>query len=746
VDKLGEENMNKPSRWGRLLASAVLPMSAMAGNALAQTSDQGLGEVIVTATRTGQTQAQKTPLAITVLSQDQLSASGVANVKDLVGLAPNISVSAITVSPLIYIRGIGSNNVNNGSDPNVTVQVDGVYVARPFGQLTDYLDVARIEVLRGPQGTLYGRNAVGGTLNVISRMPGEDHRTALNLTAGAFNLFQAQGVMSGPIAAKAQGSIAFNYLRHDGYVDNVTPGKSDLNDANRGGVRLQLRLTPTDRIEAVTRADWSTADEHFDNYTHLLAPLSFAPIASSLTGDYTHAALSTEHQNQTDIWGISEDINFKITDDISLRSISALRRSHFSSTFDTDGTEVDVNIGEQADTSRQYSQELALTTNFDHFDGVLGVYYFNERQNSFVHARVPPSVATAAAQSADATAFPVANTESFAGFAQGTYRPIQKIGLTAGVRYTEDEKALDTIVRRTSLNPATPGASLAGFPFAASTRQKFNALTPKFGLDWQATPNAMLYASATRGFKSGGTNYAATNAAFLNYKPETIWSYESGLKSDWFGRRLRVNITAFKYNYKDLQVLQPLAPGIVAINNAATATVTGFEIETMAKPRPELTLTANYSSLDATYDTFTASAVPAGLVSYLTGNARYNAVARTYNASGNEMNLAPKSTFSASAQYDFKVSSGALYVRGDYYWQDRTSYDPSNVGIMFEPAYDLVNLALGFNAANDKWGAQILAKNIADNNYLVGRSGAGSAPAGLAGVPRTITAQLSLKW
>src|SRR6266849_3943976 len=217
------------------LAVAMVPAIAAAQDSAAAPPVQKLEEIVVTATKTGTTVVQKTPLAITVLSGDQLEASGVLNVRDLAQYVPNLSVPMITIVPVIYIRGIGSSNVNNGSDPDVTTQLDGVYIARPFAQLMDFIDVDRIEVLRGPQGTLYGRNAVGGTFNIISRKPSDRLEGDLALTGGSYALVQTQAYASGPIIpGLLQASISGNFIRHNGYTDNITPGAQDVGTADRG--------------------------------------------------------------------------------------------------------------------------------------------------------------------------------------------------------------------------------------------------------------------------------------------------------------------------------------------------------------------------------------------------------------------------------------------------------------------------------------------------------------------------------
>src|ERR1700733_3007107 len=255
---------------GASAQEAVTRTGSIAAPGDASASDVGLEEIVVTATKTGETQLQKTPLAISAFSADQLNNSVVNNVRDLVSLTPSLNVSQATASAQIYIRGIGSNNVFNGSDPDVTVQSDGVYIARAFSQFSDFIDVDRVEVLRGPQGTLYGRNAVGGTINIISRLPSDEFEAKALVAGGTYDQGQAQGYVSGPLVPDLlQGSLSANYLRHDGYVENVVPGQPDVGNANRGGVRGQLRFAPGEVLEATTRLDWSKTDENMDAYSHL---------------------------------------------------------------------------------------------------------------------------------------------------------------------------------------------------------------------------------------------------------------------------------------------------------------------------------------------------------------------------------------------------------------------------------------------------------------------------------------------
>ena len=725
--------------------SVVSAAPIAASDSIAPTNDGSqIGDIVVTATKTGATKAQNTPIALTVFSNDQLTASGVTNIKDLVSLSPSLNLAQTTASAQIYIRGIGSNNVFNGSDPDVTVQVDGVYLARAYAQFADYIDIERIEVLRGPQGTLYGRNAVGGTLNVSSRKPGDTFEGRAQLTLGTYKNVQIQGFVSGPlIPGVLQASVSGNYIRHDGYVENIVPGRDRQGNADRGGVRGQLRFTPGVDVEAITRADYNRGNERFMGSSLQLVAVPYAPLASSIVGDYSKTALNEDQRNKTRSAGISEDINIRLSPVLQLRSISAYRFNHYAVNNDTDGTEIGANRTLQSDSSRQYSQEFNLTTNLSHFDGVVGLFYFHEREESNNTSITVPSVATTAAASALASVSPISLVDSYAAFGQGTYHMTPRLNVTVGLRYTIDKKHLIQDSERTSLNPATLGQNFAGFPFFADAKRDFHALTPKFGIDWKAVDGVLLYVSATRGFKSGGTNFGASNVLALSYGPETIWSYEGGIKSDFFDRRLRINLAAFKYDYSDLQVQAQIAPGLTSITNAASATVKGAEIEVTAKPNSHLVLTASYAYLDARYNAFPNAAVAAQVRPYVTGSPNYNAVSNTYDASGNRLNAAPKAAIFASAQYDFDLRGGNAFLRGEFSHRSRAYYDTTNVALFSQGAFDLINLGIGYTDKKHRWSAQLFAKNVADKQYLITVVGNAARAAGLPGAPRTVNLQLT---
>jgi len=711
---------------------------AYAQQAAPANDSQVVEDVIVTAQKTGAQAVQSTPLAITAFSARQIAEQQVTNVKDLVQYVPNLQVAQSSANAQIFIRGIGSTNVFAGSDPDVTVQVDGVYLARPSSQFGDFLDVERVEVLRGPQGTLYGRNAVGGTLNVISRAPSNSFSGKAAVTVGDYGLVQSQAYISGPLVADhLQGSLSVNYIGHKGYVDNIVPGAHDVDDANRGGLRGQLRAE-LGKVVATTRADWFSGREYLESYDQLLTPIRTprpAPLANSTIGTYRKVALDWPQILVTQGGGVSEDIEIPLSDQLTFKSLTAYRENHYKVANDSDATELSSAFNRQTEDQHQVSQEFNLQWNSDRLAAVAGAYYLREVIDGTTRSSTPPTAT-------ERGALPHVVAEAKALFVQGSYKLTDALSLTLGGRYTWEDKD----IKPYGYTRSTTTGALVGVPFTTPASSSYHAFTPKVGLDFKAADHVLLYASATKGFKSGGFNYTARTLAALRFAPETIWSYEAGAKTDWFDKRLRVNLTGFYYDYTGLQVQALLSPGNSFVGNSKDATVKGAELEITAKPISGLTLVSNFALLDAKYGTFPNASVPAGVVPYVTGDPRYSPATTFYNASGNSLNAAPKFSTLQAIQYEVPVSVGFVGLRAEYSYRSRTDYDPTNVDILSQPAYGLINLAIGFRTADGAWRAQALVKNATDKEYLMTLAAPGASPTGHAGPPRTLWLTLSREW
>lgn len=743
--------MKRYDAWLLLAAASMapaLPVDAAESPSDSTADAAALEEIVVTSTKTGVGSLQTTPVAVSVIGGGQLTGQGLNNIRDLAQFVPNVIFAQNTASAEIYIRGVGSNNVSAGSDPDVTTQIDGVYIARPSGQLTDFIDVDRIEVLRGPQGTLYGRNAVGGTINIISRKPSDEFGGEVQLTAGNYSLGQLQAYVTGPLSADVlQGSVAVNYTYHDPYFKNIAPGGHNIGDGDRGGAKVQLRWAPGMNVEAITRADFTRTDENFESYSQVIAPTKFPSLANTLVGNFRTVALNDPQVMNTYIGGISEEINWHLSDPLSFKSITGWRSTRFDFTNDNDSTELFLQFSHQRETDSAVSQEFNLQYAGERATGVVGTYYFQDQDHQIATVVVPPSVITPAPRALFNEVSPVVRSKSGAVFAQGTLHLTSQLSATLGGRYTDENKKLDQAYVRQSENPVMLGVPFPGFPSVFDLSSDYSAFTPKIGLEWRASDAALLYVSATRGYKSGGFNFTAPAPQGASFQPEKIWSYEAGAKTEWLERRLRLNTTVFYYDYTNLQVQQLITAGVLSIGNAATAKVKGAELELLAKPTAALQFTWNFSALDAKYVSYPGASVQAALVGFVPHETCVG-LNCTIDASGNFLNAAPRFSTLVAVDYAPQISAsweGLAHI--DYSWRDRAYFDPSNVAVMSQGPYGLVNGQLGMRGGPARaWSAQLWVRNLTDAKYYVTTAASGVTPNGLAGDPRTFGVRLTYTW
>lgn len=694
--------------------------------------DQGLAEVVVTATKTGAQSVQTTPIAISTFTGDQLSESNIQTVQDLQGYVPNLSISQSTTYAEIYIRGIGSSNFIGGSDPSTTVQVDGIYLSRPYAQFADFLDVERVEVLRGPQGTLYGRNAVGGTINVISRQPTDEFKAENQLSVGDFSLIRDQAYVSGPlVSGELQGSLTASYTSRGPYIDDIVPGGRGISDEHNRAIRGQLRFEPTDYIDATTRLDYMYSHDAQGMPTTLLAP--FDPVTNSILGNFTKVATNEPENYRTTNAGIAEDIVVSFSHALKLRSLTASRLSSTEGYIDADATDLNLLAGYQSEHDHQVSQEINLAGNYTNFNFVTGAYYLHEKDTLDITASVIPAGIAA-------VYLPIFTTDAEALFAQGTYHLTSQLDFTAGARYTWEHKDMlqNGGVYANPLGQTyigQPSNALRVVPASFDLPGNYRAPTPKFGVQWMPTDNLMVYASATRGFKSGGYNFSSNSASTAAFEPEKVWSYEVGLKSTWFEHRLRANLTGFYYDYTNLQVQEIIGPAEESITNAATATNKGIELELAARPVPGLDLIANIATLDAAYSKYLGAPVPASVGGGVA------------DASGKRLDDAPSYSGNLAAQYTVSLGRGdSLDGRVEYNFQGREYFEPTNYFVESQKAYGTLNLAVGYTTASGAWRLSLWGKNLADTHYFAAIGDNGATFSGVPGPPRTFGATLTTKW
>lgn len=697
-------------------ASAVVCLftfSALgAGNAaLAQVQDDSATpDIVVTATKTGETKLQNTPIAISAYSGDLLGRQGVRDIRDLAQMTPNLTISENTSFSQTFIRGVGSNNVFAGSDPSSTVHLDGVYIARPVSYFNSFFDVERVEVLRGPQGTLYGRNSVGGTINVISRKPNDKISAKFEAGYGNYDSVQLAAYANLPLAEDLYASVSGLYTAHDAYVKNVNPSGNNIDDDDTRGVRGQLRWTPGP-FDIVLRADYSKSDGAIMGYSKLLEPRGSA-ITDALLGNYRRIANNIPHEFFRKNYGFAADIDIELSDRITLKSLTAYRNSRFHASFDTDASDEDRQRSILDESQDQISQEFNLSGEYGAFTFVLGAFYFTETMD------YPISIENRI-NLTDVHTAPHVETDSYAFFQQTDWHITDTLNATFGLRYSKEKKQFSQYATRRSLVTYLPVAPVVEY----DTTGHYDAWTPKFGLDWRPTEDIMTYASVSRGFKSGGFVNGSTNPS-QGFGPETLWAYEAGIKTSWLDRRLILNLSAFYYDYKNLQVNFFLAPGVVDIRNAADATIKGLELEFNLRPFRTTRIQGGVSLLDAKYDSF-PSAPRRGNQS-------------VFDASGADLNGAPDHMVTLSVEQDLPAIAGfEPTLRGDASWNGRRYFTPENNALESQAPYFLLNASLHLRSENGitmtLWG-----RNLTNREYVTGTASfASGLVAGRPGYPRT---------
>lgn len=713
---------------------------------------QQLEEIVVTGTKTGATKLQSTPIAITAFTAAQLDQRKIDDVRGLVEYTPGLQISDINGYAQLYMRGVGSNTVYIGSDPSVTMHLDGVYLARPLAYFSDFLDVERVEVLRGPQGTLWGRNSVGGTIDIISKKPSDTFTGELRASVGTYDEYSLQGYVSGPIAGTPlRFSLSGVRLSHDPYFDNISTA-GGIGNQDSYGLRGQLYADLGDSFDVTFRADYSNSDEAIGGASKLLQPIG-VPSDDAILGDYHKIAANSSDALRLENFGFAIDANYHLTDTVTLKSLTAYRSLISSEYTDSDASSTDTTRAIFDLGQHQVSEELNLTADLDPLKLVGGIYYFAENDREPADVILPTFGVTHFQR-------PTLRDESYAFFAQGDYKVTDQLTATVGLRWTRDSKHYHINDFWTFSGPGVTDPNIgilgpkigtaAGFsdPFVISADKGAQAFTPKFGLNYQVTPDMMAYASITRGFKTGGFDFGASGPIQQSegYGPEFLWSYEIGLKSQWFENRLRANFAAFYYDYSDLQVELFTPPASAFTQNAAAASVKGIEAELEGKPLPSVDLYANISYLDAQYDSYPAA------------QAKINGIPVPFDASGKYLNDAPKWSFAMGGTYTYETASiGDVYLGVDFHFQTTQFFSPVNDGIngisgypAKQGAFGLLNMRLGWDSDDRLWNAVMIARNLTDRQYITTAANYGgpalSTVIGRPGNPQTFVFQLSRKF
>ena len=665
-----------------------------------------LEEVIVTAEKR-ESSLQDTALSITAYDGDYLRSFEIQEVQDLSVQTPSMAFSRAGGEAQIYLRGVGNNTFGIGVDPSVALHLDGVYLGRSQMGLGQFLDVERVEVLRGPQGTLYGRNATGGTLNIISKKPGDEWNGDIQGYFGNFDRKDVRLGVGGPVSDQVGVRVAFRAMDDDGFTDDLDPaGGDEIDDQSALVGRATLEFTPVENLSLTVTGDWTD----FTSGNRTIRPLDDTGIAQVLgalpLGDFdeTRNNLPTFHDFQTG--GVTATLVWDITPNIQLTSVTGYRTFEDQFQFNTDGTELDVTITQFERDTEQFSQEIRLASvGLDRWEWMIGGFYYNEEKEEalglpnrkFLTGGNPPYTPNSF------NIFGENETDSVAVFGQVSFQATEKIKLTFGARYTDEEKedlGATRFIGGDFTGISTP-ANTTNPTVVRDVTESWDAFTPKFGIDYDHTDDMKFYFTASRGFKSGGTNSLSTQPT--PFDPEFVWAYEGGLKSTFNGGRTRANFAGFYYDYEDLQV-STFIDGTVRIDNATTADIFGFEAEISTIVTENLTWDFNFSYLDAEYGNFVSTFAGSSEVVNLEGNTLINAPEfKIYSAVNYEQPL---------------VSGGTLAFTGQVSYQDEVFFTKENESLLSQDGFALVDVRLAYRPADARWEIAGVARNLFDEEYF----------------------------
>lgn len=672
--------MHRFSTRGLVLAASLAQGSALAQVAVqSETQNQNesvIADVVVTAQRVSQN-AQTVPVTLTALDADALEARQAFNLADTKYLVPNLYLEenlSNPGTPKIFMRGIGQANSAFSFDTPVGIYVDDVYYAKAVGSLVDFIDVDRVEVLRGPQGTIYGRNSSIGAIRVVSKkapLAGSD--IAAEAAVGTHDQRNARIALGLPIVEDKSGfRIAFNSKSNDGYQLNTINGDR-ANSENSDAVRAQLLTQFNDAVSLTLRGDYLKDDSrpavalNFRNNS--LEDLDFQSNRSYSAGT-ARSNLETFGGSATLDWTLG---------DTQLTSITAYRGVDTRNTFDADGTtRSSFEVARSDLDDRSFTQEVFVSGDHEGaaIDWVAGAFFLHETTDYVWSLQVlaPPSV-----QNFDQ------KVDSLAGYVQGTYHVTDRLSLTAGARYTEEDKDFDVV------SHLADGSFDFSFSDHSLSTQKW---TWRAAADYKFEWPMMAYASAATGFRSGGLNGNATSLADVTagaFGPEDTLMYEAGIKSDFMSGRLRLNAAYFYGEYDDLQQAVVRDDGTVS-NTNNSAKVNGLEFEARVLPLSGLELSASVGTLNNKIDN-----------------------------SSRHLAVAPDLTWTVAALYSRPIGVlGTASVGASYSWSDSVFQDTQNSPVLQVPSHGNVDAHLSLVTPGDRWRFTLTGYNLTDKVYPLG--------------------------
>lgn len=689
-----------------------------------EASGDGLDVIVVTAERRSSS-LQKVPLAISAVGGDSIREGEVTGISDIAQRVPSTNFSSFNIGePQIFIRGIGNTSDSIGSDPAVGVFLDDVYISRAGAAAFDLFDIERVEVLRGPQGTLYGKNVIGGAISVLTKKPSFTFEGKASATIGNLDARTLQAYVNGPLSETLAGKLVLSRRVRDGYAVNVINGQ-DYEDVNNFGVRAQVLFEPSDSFNFLLGADYSR-DKGNGNCRTLvkLEPeiqsglgITYAQGEGAKQRDagaesVRRCAFDTVQTANRTLYGVmgraEADFGWG-----KLTSITAYRSSEFDWIQDLGAGNAPPRLFSLVDSAEeqanQFSQEIRLSgvTDFG-LDWVTGVFYLRESAERSENFKDFYNFPAFAPFNGDVTFYQDGTVNSFAAFTDLKYTITDSLTLAAGLRYSHDKKS----IAQSAVDNVMDGSPAAiplgpGRPYSAVGRDSWGQFTPRVALNWEAGDDIRFYASYSRGFKSGAFASQATSADIASraLEPEKADSFEVGMKSEWFDNHLRFNANLFAMNYTNLQVFSLINLQLVTAN-ARKATNKGIELEAQAVLSPNFRVYGNFTAMDPVYDDYVVTNPNTGT---------------TEDHSGNILARAPKTSWSAGASWLIPLggTAGQLELAGNMNYTGDFYFDPANDPRSLVDAHTVLGGSLAYRTDNEKFEVRLWVKNLTDKEYPV---------------------------
>jgi iron complex outermembrane recepter protein len=689
----------------------------------AATPPQAIEEIVVTAQKRAQSQ-QDVPISVAAFTGNMVETAGAYNITGINGLAPNIILQTqglVPNVPMFAIRGMNHSDPDPNSDPKISTVIDGVYVPYVAGALLDLFDLERVEILRGPQGTLFGKNNLAGTVNVTTARPTGELGGRARVTVGDNGLRHYRAQINSPsfaddtLAAK----LAVSKRDYDGYSRNITTGNR-LGGSDVRAARGTIMYTPQGNFDATLIVD-HTKDETDGPSGHSLG-------VPAIDGSVYRSALSFDPYTETKTTGITLQANWALDyGDIALvgghRGLEYWNRGDFDGLPNTPGLDVVRDFdGDYQSVELRFSSPLERR-----FDYVAGIYYIQNTWDQVNDVVVNPVVGTFGINEQDTT--------SYALFAQGNYHVSEALTLTLGGRYSRDEKEY-SLFSQTLVN----GAPISSF--TASLDETWNNFSPRVAAEYRPVDNVMLYASVSSGYKGGGYNSRGTLPENIGpYDEETVTAYEIGLKSDWLDGLLRVNGAVFLNKFEDLQSSVTRQGAVRTENittNIAKAETSGIEMEMTWLATANLRLGLNLAYLHSEFTEFCDDVdgpSPAPFTSDCGGPITPVLVdgATQYLVAEDQTHLdlanAPKVSGSLSLDYDLPVAAGTVEFHGDVRYTDEyNTWGRDNDPGFVRDSVALVNAHIAFQDAAERYTLRLYGRNLTDREVLSGAIRTGVNP------------------